>query len=83
MNVKVIPTEDIERGTELTGLVYGASVVIGIAARDFKEGEIITVDLMKGPNQLIWPSDGKETVVISELTTKQLKEKEKENGKRY
>lgn len=59
-------------------------VYIGIAAQDMKPGVTFIIDLMKGPKQLIWPNDGKEMIITAEEpTTKQLKEKETNNGKRH
>ena len=66
-----------------------SSVIIGIAAVDMEPGSLLNIDMRKGPNQLIWPSDGKEIIIEAEsvedapkLLTGEVK-KEKENGKRH
>lgn len=42
--------------------------VLGVAGDLIKEGQIVVVDLSKGPNQLLWPDDGKEITIELEKT---------------
>ena len=69
----------IRQGTHLASASPGG-VFIGIAAVDIEPGTVFTIDMQKGPNQFIWPSDGKEIIItaetVEEPTTKLLKEKE-------